>query len=70
MSYENKLWVGVTLIIVFLSVVTGFAGYSVRYLVGDSVTAKLFVYLIAILGFKFWYSVGVEVAEDMIERKK
>lgn len=70
MSYDNKVWVFATLIIIVLSVATGFLGYSIRHIVGDHVTAKLFVWLVAILGFKFWYTSAVEAADDMIERKK
>jgi len=44
-------------------------GYGIRYIVGDYVTAKLFVWLVAILGFKFWYTSAAEAAEDMINRK-
>lgn len=69
MSYENKVWVGATLIIILLSVTTALAGYGIRYMVGDAVTARLFVLLVALLGFKFWYTSAVEAAEDTIERK-
>lgn len=70
MSYENKVWVAATLAVLVLSVATGFLGYSIRYIVGDYVTAKLFVWLVAILGFKFWYTLAADAAEDMVERKK
>lgn len=69
MSYENKVWVFATLIVIVLSVATGFLGYAIRYIVGDYVTAKLFVWLVAILGFKFWYTSAVDAAEDMVDRK-
>jgi uncharacterized membrane protein YfcA len=70
MSYENKVWVFATLMVIVFSVATGFLGYGIRYIVGDHVTAKLFVWLVAILGFKFWYSAATDAAEDMVERKK
>jgi uncharacterized membrane protein YfcA len=70
MSYENKVWVFATFMVIVLSVVTGFLGYGIRYIVGDHVTAKLFVWLVAILGFKFWYTSAVEAADDMVNRKK
>jgi len=69
MSYENKVWAFATLMVIGLSVATGFLGYGIRYIVGDHVTAKLFVWLVAILGFKFWYTSAAEAAEDMIDRK-